>query len=163
MKIALLLAVLAVPALAADSPSAKLIRDIEGVYQARADEVIEVVRHDDSHVYLHAAIFSPDGRHCNIAGIAAFEKGNFVFRDPSPGLSDVQCTLTLSVKDGALRLTDRATATAPPTCKELCGARGSLGDYAVATSVRAKITYLPKLKASREYLKAAKEFAESQR
>jgi hypothetical protein len=161
MKIALLLAALAVPALAADS--ATLIKDIEGVYK-NAEDVIEIVRRDDNHVYVHAALFSDKTHRCNMAGVATFESGSFIYRDPYAGLSDKQqCTLTVTLKGDKLRLTDRSAPNGPSTCGGPCGAGGSVGDYAISISKKDKISNLPKLKASKEYLKANKEFADTPR
>ncbi len=122
------------------------------------------MRHDDDHVYVGASLTFDNGRHCSFHGVAAYENGAFIYRDPNPDLSDKQsCTVTLSLKGDTLLLTDRATPKGAPSCKTLCGARGSLGDYAIAASSKARITYLPKLKASKEYRQAAKAYEETQR
>jgi hypothetical protein len=180
MKIALLLAALALPVHAAESPSLDLIKDIEGVYKNRfqnrivvpgkpdekyeAEDVVEVLHHDDSHIYVGGTVTGVDGHRCNIAAIASYENGAFVYHDPNPKLSDKRsCMLTVSVKGDALHLSDRATPTGPSTCSALCGKRGSLGDYAIATGKKAKISYAPKLKSSKEYRKAVKAFEEAQR
>lgn len=180
MKLLLILAALALPVHAADTPATKLISDVEGVYKHRfadrivvsgkpeekyeAENVVEVVRHDQDHVYLGASITSGNGRHCSFHGVAAYEDGAFIYRDPNPDLSDKQsCTVTLSLKGDMLLLTDRATPKGPPTCKTVCGTHGGLGDYAIASSSKAKITYLPKLKASKEYREAFKAYEEAQR
>ena len=180
MKVVLMLAALALPVLAADAPSAKLIGDIEGVYKHRfpnriivpgkpdekyeAEDVLEVVRHDDQHIYVHAALTFDNGHRCTLYGIAAYENGAFVYHDPNPNLSDKQiCMVTIAAKGETLTLTDRATPKGPSTCASLCGARGSLGDYSIAASKKSKITYLPKLKAGKEYRQAVKAYDEAQR
>jgi hypothetical protein len=180
MKIALLLAALALPVLAAETPSSSLIKDIEGVYKHRftnrivvpgkpdekyeAEDVVEVVRHDDEHIYVRASLTFDNGHHCGIAGVAAYENGAFIYRDPNPTLSEKQsCMLTVSVKGESLHLSDRSTPKGPSTCSALCSAPANLGDYSIAASKKAKITYLPKLKASKDYVKAVKAFDEAQR
>lgn len=180
MKIVLMLAALALPVHAADTPSAKLIGDIEGVYKHRfsnriiipgkpdekyeAEDIVEVVRHDDEHIYVHAALTFDNGHHCGFHGIAAYENGLFVYHDPNPKLSDKQaCMLTIAVKGETLTLSDRATPKGPSTCETLCGARGSLGDYVIAVSKKTKISYLPKLKATKQYRQAVKAYEEAQR
>jgi hypothetical protein len=180
MKAVLILAMLAVPAHAADIPATKLINEVEGVYKHRiseriavpgkpdekydAENVVEVVRHDHEHIYLGASITSDNGRRCSFHGVAAYENGAFIYRDPNPDLSDKQsCMVTLSLKGDTLLLTDRETPNGPHTCKTVCGTRGSLGDYVIAASSKAKITYLPKLKASSEYRLAVKAYEETQR
>lgn len=180
MKVALMLAALALPVYAADTPSARLIGDIEGVYKHRfsnrimvpgkadekyeAEDVVEVVRHDDEHIYVHAALTFDNGHHCGFHGIAGYENGVFVYHDPNPNLSDKQaCMVTIAARGKTLTLTDRATPQGPSTCKTLCGARGSLGDYAIAASKKSKISYLPKLKATKQYRQAVKAYQEAQR
>lgn len=180
MKTVLVLVALALPAFAADTPSAKLISELEGVYKHRfsdrivvpgkpdekyeAENVVEVVRHDPDHVYLGASLTFDNGRHCSFHGIATYESGAFIYRDPNPDLSDkLSCTVTLSLKGDTLLLTDRATPKGASTCKTLCGSRGNLGDYPIAAGSKARITYLPKLKASKEYRQAVKAYEETQR
>ena len=180
MKIALLLAALALPVHAAESPSVQLIKDVEGVYKNRfsakivvpgkadeqyeAEDVVEVVRHDDNHIFVRAALTAANGQHCTFGIVAAYASGAFVYHDPNPDLSDQQsCMVTISAKGEALLLSDRATAMGPSTCKALCGARGNLGAYSIAMNKKAKINYLPKLKASKEYVGALKAFNEAQR
>ena len=180
MKVVLMLAAMAIPAFAADTPSARLIGEIEGVYKHRftnriivpgkpdekyeAEDIVEVVRHDDEHIYVHAGLTVDNGHHCALHGIAAYQNGVFVYHDPNPSLSDKQaCMVTIATKGETLTLSDRATPKGPSTCTSLCGARGSLGDYSIAASKKAKINYLPKLKASKEYRQAVKAYDEAQR
>ncbi|MES2317859.1 MAG: hypothetical protein V4631_10235 [Pseudomonadota bacterium] len=180
MKTALLLAVLALPVHAADSPSAQMIKDVEGVYKNRfpakivvpgkadekyeAEDVVEIVRHNDESIFVRASLTFANGHRCGFGIIATYTNGTFVYNDPNPDLTDKQsCMVTISTRGESLLLTDRAKAKGPSTCKALCGARESLGDYAIATSKKAKITYLPKLKASKEYVQALKAFNEMQR
>jgi hypothetical protein len=180
MKIVHMLAALALPVAAADSPSARLIGDIEGVYKHRytsritipgkpdekydVEDVVEVVHHDDAHIYVRAALTFDNGHRCGFHGIAGYENGVFVYHDPNPDLSDTQaCMVTIAAKGETLTLTDRATPKGPSTCKSLCGARGSLGDYTIAASHKAKISHLPHLKASKEYRQAVKAYEEAKR
>lgn len=180
MKVVLMLAALALPAAAAATPAARLIGDIEGVYKHRfinriivpgkpdekyeAEDVVEVVRHDDRHIYVHAALTLDNGHHCGFHGIAGYENGVFVYHDPNPHLSDKQaCVVTIAARGETLTLTDRATPNGPSTCQSLCGARGSLGDYAIAASKKSPIDYMPKLKATKQYRQAVKAYQEAQR
>ena len=180
MKIVLMLAVLAIPAYAVETHSAKLIKEVEGVYRHRfahridipgtreekyeAEDVVEVVHHGGEHIFLRASVTLASGHVCTFHGIAGYDKGAFVYYDPNPGLNDKQvCTITLAPKGESLTLTDRATPNGPSTCPALCGPHGSLGHYAIAASRREKITYMPHLKASKEYRLAVKAYEESQR
>lgn len=175
MQIALiLLALLAMPAAAADAPAARLIKDVEGVYQHsfnagragqtfKAEDTVELLRRADNTLYVHAALTTPDGQRCTISGVASHEKGAFVYRDPNPPLSGDQCTLTVALAGDTLRLSDRIVPKGASTCRALCSARSSLGDYAIPMSAREKIGNTARLKASREYAKAVKDFEEAQR
>jgi hypothetical protein len=183
MKIALLpalLALLALPLHAAEAPSAKLIKDLEGVYRNKvqsqivmpgkpdekfeAEDVVEVVRHDDQHVFLRAALSVANGHRCSIGVIAGLQNGTFTYRDPNPDFSDkLPCTLTMVQKGESLVLSDRASPRAPSSCSVLCGKRASLGDYIMPMSSKGKIASLPKIKASKEYQEALKAFEETQR
>lgn len=164
MKIALLLAAaLALPLQAAVAPPAK---DLEGLYKsgsANPDDQLEIVRHDDTHIFLRAALTVGDGRRCSLTAIAAFENGAFVYHDPNSTLSAKQdCTLTVSAKGDALLLSDRATPKGPSTCASLCGHRGGVGDYTMSMASKSAIRALPKLKASKEYVQAVKAFEAAQ-
>lgn len=174
MKIALILLALAFPAFAADSPSTRLIKDIEGAYEQRldkpgkpgqpaeAEDRIELLRHGDDALYVNAALTTADAHRCFISGVALFENGAFVYRDPSPPLSGDQCTLSVSLSGDTLRLTDRLAPKGPSTCRAQC-ARASLGDYSIPVAKREKIGNVGKIKGSREYAKAIKAFEGMQR
>lgn len=174
MKIVLVLLALALPALAADSPSARLIKDIDGAYEQRldkpgkpgqpgeAEDRIELLRHDDNALYINAALSTPDAHRCFISGVALFENGVFVYRDPSPPLSGDQCTLTVSLSGDRLRLSDRLAPKGASTCRAQCS-RASLGDYSISMAKREKIGNPGKVKGSREYARAIKAFEGMQR
>jgi hypothetical protein len=167
MKMALLLAAaLALPLHAAEPAAAQLAKDLEGAYKsgsANPDDTVEIVRHDDSRVFLRIALTGEKARHCSITGIAAFEGGAFVYHDPNQSLSGGQaCTLTVSAKGDALQLTDRAGPKGPSTCSKQCGGRGGMGDYSIAMSKKSPMHASPKLKASKEYVQAVKAFEAAQ-
>ncbi len=159
---------------AASPDAATLIGAIEGVYKHRfanamivpgsertesyqSEDVVEIVRHDEQHIYVRARLQYANGHVCSIAGMARHENGRFVYRDPEPALvAGPSCTLTVGVTGDKLTLTDRLTADGAATCSQHCGARGSL-TYDIARSARRPIRYLPRLKASREYAQARDE------
>ncbi len=179
VQFAPLLLALALPAHAADTPSTKLIAGIEGAYRVQsqntikingkatekyvADDVIEIVRHDDTHVYVHATLPSGTGHRCTVKGIASYEGGAFVYRDPEPLLSGDQCTLKLSLKGETLQLSDRLKPKGASTCRAQCGARSNMVEYTIPTSKRLPIKQVPKFKATKDYVQAVKAFEEMQR
>jgi hypothetical protein len=154
------------------SPSA-LIREIDGVYKQRfksaivvpgkedepyeAENVVEIVPYDDDHLYLRAHLAFYNGHVCDIAGMAGYEHGAFVYHDPAPvEKGEHPCALRLHVTDKRLTLTDRVTPDTEATCRAYCGARGSL-DYEIERDQRRQIRYLERLKKSREYRKAVED------
>jgi len=150
---------------------AQLMREIDGVYKKRftsgmivpgqdkdepyqAENIVEIVPYDDQHVYLRAHLDFYNGHTCDIAGMAGFEHGAFVYHDPEPPLpKERPCVLRLHVTDKRLMLTDRETPDAEATCRAYCGARGSL-DYEIDLDQRRQIGYLARLKGSKKYKKA---------
>jgi hypothetical protein len=163
---------------AAKAPSpAELMHEIDGVYKKRfmsgtitpgkapgeadqpyqAEDVIEIVPYDEDHLYLRAHLDFYNGHTCDIAGIARFEHGAFVYHDPAPPLpGERPCALRLHVTDKKLVLTDRETPDAAATCRAYCGARGDL-DYEIGREQRRPISYLERLKRSQEYRRAVED------
>jgi hypothetical protein len=121
----------------------------------QAEDVIEIVPYDAGHVYVRAHLDFYNGHMCDIAGMARYEQGAFVYHDPSPSWlpQHPQCALKVSVEHGKLTITDRATPDAPASCRAYCGARGAL-EYSIGMDKRRPIRYLDRLKASREYGRA---------
>lgn len=163
---------------AADPQAAsRLIGEIEGVYKKRftnaviagpgkpdetyvAEDVVEIVRYDDTHIYLRAHLEFYNGHSCGIYGIAGYENGRFVYREPRAKAEPFPpCELSLSAAGDELVMTDRATPDARSSCKSYCGARGSLGDYRIARKAQRPIRYLERLKQSRQYKEAEQELA----
>ena len=178
MKLALILFALALPALAADSAASTMIKDLEGVYKhqfeqtinvagkkaekSQAEDVVEIMRHDDNHLYVRIAIHAGNGHRCKVQGIAALEGTAFVYRDPEPPLSGDQCTLSVARKGDKLVVTDRIKPKMDSTCSASCGARSSLGEYAIDVDKKTPIA-AARVKGSKEYVKAVKAYEEMQR
>lgn len=163
-----------VAALATGPAFADPIAAIEGVYKQRhaieavsesrnldVEDVVEVVRYDDAHVYLRARLWFHNGHVCGVSGIAAREGDAFVYREPAPGRGGTyQCTLTVRTVGDQLMLTDRVGDEA--TCSAThCGVNGNLRDYTIALSKRRPIRYMDRLKSSRQYLQAIHDLQES--
>lgn len=161
------------PVHAAKKQPAELMREIDGVYKHRfkntmtvpgqadqayeSEDIVEVVPYDDDHLYLRAHLEFPNGHTCDIAGMAGYAHGAFVYYDPSPPQpGERACALRLHVTDKKLVLTDRETPDAEATCRAYCGARGDL-DYEIGREARQPIRYGERLKKSREYRKAVQD------
>ena len=154
------------------TPAQQAMERIAGVYKHRftsglivpgseetesyqAENIIEIVPHDREHVYVRAHLEFFNGHSCGIYGMARFEDGMFVYRDPEPPTAgDPPCVLKVGEEKGKLTLTDRPVADGGRTCAAYCGARGSL-DYEIGMDRRRPIRYLERLKASRQYTEAA--------
>ena len=169
-------AILAGAAIAATPapPSVQSMERIAGVYKHRftsglivpgqdetepyqAENIVEIVPYDRNHVYLRVHLDFFNGHTCGIHGMARFEDGVFVYRDPEPPTAgEPPCVLKLAETNGKLTLTDRAAPESGRTCEAYCGARGSL-DYEIGMDKRRPIRYLERLKASRQYKEAVGE------
>jgi hypothetical protein len=180
--VAVLLFALPLPSLAdaeADADRAdKLITAWEGVYKHQfksgfyeegkdpdentetVEDVVEIARHDRTHLYVRADLHFFNGHVCGISGIASYEGGGFVYRNPDPdsGADGRPCTLRVSATKTKLVLDDRVDGS-EATCASFCGARGSLSGFEIELSRRRPIRYLPRLKASSEYKLAVEQLA----
>jgi hypothetical protein len=162
-------------AVAADSSSAKAIKDIEGVYKHRfknalitsgkapmeadtpyeSEDIVEIVRYDDTHIYFRAELNFYNGHTCSISGLAVFEKNAFVFHDPERAYDGgTPCTLTVTQSIEAISFTDRLTPDARSSCRAYCGVRGSLSGVSISKKTRRNIRYLDRLINSSQYQKA---------
>jgi hypothetical protein len=180
LKPFLILMAFVVPAVAGNVPPAEAMKQMEGVYKHRfkngiitpgkapmeadepyeSEDIVEIVPHDATHVYVRAELQFYNGHSCSVAGMAGFENGKFVYHDPEPPIaSEPACVLTLVQNKDTVTLTDRLAPEGAATCSMHCGARGSLSNYVMPKSTRRPIRYLKRLVASREYKKAVEDLA----
>jgi hypothetical protein len=178
LKIFLLLMSLVLQVHAAEAPPAKLIKDIEGVYKRRftsgiitpgkapmeddtpydAEDIVEIVPYDDTHIYVRAEFQFYNGHSCSISGIAAYENHAFVYHDPEPSFDgSPPCTLAVRRTDKEITFMDRLTPDGPATCKFHCGVRGGLSGISIGRKSKRPIRYIERLKASREYRRAVED------
>jgi hypothetical protein len=153
--------------------AAELMHQIDGVYKHRfqntmavpgqadqiyaSEDIVELLPYDDRHLYLRAHLEFANGHTCEIAGIAGYEHGAFVYHDPTPPQPrERACALRLHVTDKKLVLTDRETPDAEATCRAYCGARGDL-DYEIGREARGEIRYAERLKKSKAYRQAVQD------
>jgi len=156
---------------AADSSSAALIEELQGVYKFRfmnslvtgeryqSEDVVEIVPFGDSHIYIRAHLDFANGHQCSIWGIAGYDNGAFVYHEPEEASSGrPSCTLKISTTGKHLVLTDIDNTAQLSTCRWHCGARGSFSNYSIARSSKRRIRYIERLKASSQYLEAVEAF-----
>jgi hypothetical protein len=170
-----LLFLLALPAAASAPSPAKAMHELAGVYKHRftngritpgkqpmeadehyrAEDIVEIVPHDATHIYIRARFEFYNGHLCAISGMARQEENAFVFHDPEPSSDGgPPCTLRISKSKQSLRLTDRPYPGGAASCRAYCGVRGSLSDVAVEMKSRRPIRYLNRIVQSRQYRKA---------
>lgn len=135
--------------------SGLIVPDSEEIETYEAENIIEIVPYDREHVYVRVHLDFFNGHSCGIYGMARFEDGMFVYRDPEPPIiGGPPCVLTIGENNGKLTLTDRPAVDSGRTCEAYCGLRGSLNDE-IGMDRRRPIRYLERLKASRQYTEAA--------
>ena len=134
--------------------SGLIIPGSEETESYQAENIIEIVPYDREHVYVRVHLDFFNGHSCGIYGMARFENGMFVYRDPEPPIiGGPPCVLKVGEVAGQLTLTDRPVADSGRTCEAYCGVRGSL-NYEIGMDQRRPIRYLERLKASRQYREA---------
>ncbi|GGY77937.1 hypothetical protein GCM10011613_23160 [Cellvibrio zantedeschiae] len=162
---------------AADTTPEDKINSIEGVYKRRfenmlydgsgekftSEDVVEIVRYSSDAVYFRAALKFANGHACSIWGIAKYDNGSYIYKsNEKPIVSEMQpCTLKISSDNEYLTLTDTLTEDSSGTCRQHCGARGSLSNYKIAISQKRKIRYMPIILKSVQYSESVSAYNEA--
>ena len=116
----------------------------------RSDDVLEIVRLDRRRAYFRAKVNFFNGHSCAIWGVAHLEGNALVYRGTD------RCVMRLRQVGTGLDLDD-----AGGSCQQTCGVRGTYRGEGpeFRLSSRRPISYLPRLRASREYRDAIAEDA----
>jgi hypothetical protein len=122
-----------------------------------SDDVLEIEKLDRSRSYFRARVNFYNGHICAISGIAHAEPGALVYRAAKPSIPNDHCVLRLSERGTKVRLDDAGS------CHSFCGARGNLNGIEFDRESRRPITYVARLKASREFRDALAEEREERR
>ncbi len=134
---------------------------IEGAYRATRSEatgpvedILEIVRTSPGTVYFRTRLAFANGHHCAIHGIAR-QRGNALhYNRPATTPDTPECSLTLRWQSGRVTFQEEGG-----TCRrETCGARGIYDGVELPAASRRPITYLERLRASREFTEAMAEF-----
>ncbi|MFT8952333.1 MAG: hypothetical protein ABF979_08665 [Gluconobacter sp.] len=122
-----------------------------------SDNVLEVVPVDAEATYLRIETQFFNGHMCSLSGVGRMEGEALVYQEPPFMAGEKPCRLTVrrAGKDIVLQDADGACRAGH------CGARGLFDGQTFPASSRRAITYLPRLKASREYRAALKAWAAS--
>jgi hypothetical protein len=139
------------------------VRDVDG-HPASAEDVVEVLRYDPTHVFIQLVTLFDNGASCSLYGIATLENRAFVYRTRQflPH-DDPTCTLSVESTPEMLRVTDRLEPRGVDTCRAFCGVRGDLSDIAVGRKRRLLREDVTRLKNSGEYADAVEEFKKGNR
>ncbi len=153
-------ALMAVACLGATAPDSSPVDQLAGRYGRHfinglmdgtrywSDDVVEIVPVDARHAYARLRLEYGNGHQCALSGIVAVEGVSLVYHEPGDGAGG-HCRLSIRHDGAALRLDD-----GDRSCWAYCGARGTLSIISLPWKSRRPITYLPRLKASREYAEA---------
>lgn len=159
---------LVIAGLVASSPVDVTPAAISGVYNARheaymadgqryaAEDILEIVKVSDTTAYFRLHLEFNNGHMCDLSGVGDFIAEAMVYRGPLNSRGD-PCNLSFSANAEGIVLTDANSA-----CRDIsCGARGGYGHGQEASfkfSQRRPIRYLARLKASKEYAGALREY-----
>ncbi|HEX4737176.1 MAG TPA: hypothetical protein VH331_06420 [Allosphingosinicella sp.] len=116
-----------------------------------SDDVLEIVPLDSRRAYFRAELQFYNGHQCSIFGVARAEPGGLVYREPEANTDGGRCVLHIRETRTGVRLAD------DQSCRDHCGARGSLNGDDFDRKSRRPITYLDRLKGSSEYRDALAE------
>lgn len=116
-----------------------------------SDDVVEIVPVGERAAYIRVSLQFYNGHSCDIWGVGRAEGARLVYRDPNPPPLPTlpHCTLSLSHRGPDLLIED-----AENTCKSYCGMRGSLMHQTLPLTSRRPITYMRRLRDSRNYREA---------
>ncbi len=119
-----------------------------------SDDVVEIVPVGPDAAYVRLELDFFNGHMCWITGIGRVENERIVYDDHGSMSPGEPCVLSVSRRGRDLLIDDGGG-----TCNVgYCGARGSLSDETLPFSSRRPISYMKRLKASREYKDALKDW-----
>ncbi|MQR99427.1 hypothetical protein [Gluconobacter aidae] len=114
--------------------------------QNYSDDVAEIVPLSPHDAYIRISLWFFNGHKCDISGIAQWDGASLVYKPALQLPLSKSCVLAIRKLGDRLRLDD------DETCKPYyCSMRGSFNGMTFPMSSRRPITYLPRLRESREY------------
>jgi hypothetical protein len=122
------------------------------------EDIVEIVPVSPDTAYFRVHLDYYNGHTCGIFGLARSEGGALVYRDPDRRPDGRSCVLRLRRSRGSLSIDDDGGS-----CKSDCGARGSLSGVKIPYASKRPITYLARLKSSRQYRDATSEWRKQRR
>ncbi len=148
--------------------ASRAIAEYEGVYKKRfknalvdgskydSEDILEIVRYGDDTVYFRTNLEFFNGHLCGLYGIAKYEDGAFLFTESKPMAATPPCKLRIKLSKGEVVFLDEGGS-----CKNsFCGARGIFDGASFPYKAKRKIRYMERLKKSREYEEAVRDYEE---
>ena len=153
--------------LAADRPRADPAQSLAGRYYSQfadglvtgerytGENIVEIVPVAPHAAYVRLHLDYYNGHTCGIYGVAISKGDSLTYRDPKQ--ESTGCILTVRRLGKSLSIDDGARS-----CSSYCGARGSLSRVTLPYASKRPIRYLARLKQSRQYGDALKEWRTSE-
>ena len=116
----------------------------------QADDVLEIVRIDADRAYVRTHLWFTNAHTCSLHGVAREEGLALVYR--ATNLDGSACTLRIERQAASVILRDDGTCAIGR-----CGARGGFDRISLPARSRRTITYMARLKGSKEYADALAE------
>jgi hypothetical protein len=137
--------------------NAHTVRSVDGADEA-VEDVVEIVPYDTTRVFFRIAAHFDNGHSCDVYGIATLENGGFVYRSRQLPLDNRRpCTLRVEATTDQLHISDRLEPDGASTCRDFCGMRGNLSDFAISRTHRRAIEDIANVKSSTEFAEAVQE------
>ena len=122
------------------------------------EDIVEIAPVAPRAAYFRISLDYFNGHSCSISGVAREEDGALVYRDPERQYDGTKCVLSIRRAGRSLSIDD-----GDATCKNDCGARGSLSKVSLPYSSKRPIRYLARLKRSAEYRDAMAQWRKEKR
>jgi len=121
--------------------------------QYKAEDVLEIFDVSKREAYIRLHLEFDNAHACNIWGVASFANDTLTYHTDRLGNVPVDCTLSLKMDYGKLRVSDLGEQ-----CRKYtCGARGAYSNAVFDISTKRKIRYSTRIKNSRQYQEAMQE------
>ncbi|WP_230533419.1 hypothetical protein [Microvirga roseola] len=143
------------------------LEDVAGVYRSpvavrrpgetvRTENILEIVPYGEARAYLRTRLNHPvTGNLCSLWGIAEIQGSRLVYRSAGDeGEAPSPCSLTVRFEKGQILFDDRDRQCE----RRLCGANAHFSQFVFKESARRPITYLERIRASRQYREAVAEY-----
>ncbi|MEE1655887.1 hypothetical protein VB618_06745 [Microvirga sp. CF3062] len=141
--------------------------DVVGVYRnpvvirrpdeiIRTENVLEIIRYDQTGAYVRTRLNHPvTGNLCSFWGIAEIQGSRLLYRSiGNEGETSSRCDLAVRIEKGEILFDDRDRQCE----RQLCGANAHFSQSGFKRSGRQRITYLERIRKSRQYQEAAAEY-----